>query len=119
VNSLAAKSALIGVAAGVAAGLFGIGGGLIIVPSLVLVMGLSQREASGTSIAAVVALSSTATIAFGISGDVDWSAAPFIFAGSAIGAIIGARLTTIVDESVLTVGFSIVLLVGAIRLLLS
>jgi uncharacterized protein len=118
VNSLAVKSALIGGSAGIAAGLFGVGGGIIIVPSVVLLMGLTQREASGTSIAAVVALSSTATIAFGISGAVDWTAAPFIFIGSSVGAIIGARLTTIVDERVLTAGFSIVLLVGAVRLLL-
>lgn len=117
-NPVYVKSALIGVAAGTAAGLFGVGGGIIIVPSVVLLMGLTQREASGTSIAAVVALSLTATIAFGISGDVDWTAAPFIFIGSAIGAVIGARLTTVVDERLLTAAFSVLLLVGAIRLLL-
>lgn len=118
-NPLYVKSALIGLAAGVAAGLFGIGGGIIIVPSVVLLLGLTQREASGTSIAAVVVLSLTAATAFGLSGDVDWSAAPFIFAGSAVGAIIGARLTTVVPERTLTAGFALLLLVGGVRLLLA
>jgi uncharacterized protein len=118
VNSLYIKSALIGVVAGAAAGLFGIGGGIIIVPSAVLLLGLTQREASGTSITAVIVLSLTAVTAFGISGNVDWSAAPFIFAGSAIGAVVGARLTMVVPERVLTAMFAVLMLVGGIRMLL-
>lgn len=118
-NSLSLKSVAIGLAAGTAAGLFGVGGGIIIVPSVVLLLGLTQREASGTSIAAVVVLSATATAAFGISGNVDWSAAPFIFIGSSVGAVMGAKLTTVVNERVLTAGFAVLLLVGALRMLLA
>lgn len=117
-NSLYVKSALIGTAAGIAAGLFGVGGGIIIVPSVVLLLDLTQREASGTSIAAVIVLSATAVTAFGISGDVDWSAALLIFIGSSVGAIAGARLTTIVPERILTAMFAALMLVAGIRMLL-
>lgn len=117
-NSLYVRSALIGLAAGAAGGLFGVGGGIVIVPGAVLFLGLTQREASGTSLAAVAVLSFAALIAFGASGNVDWSAAAIIFAGSAVGAVLGANLTTVVPERALTVTFALVLLVGGIRMLL-
>lgn len=116
-NPLYLKSAAIGVAAGAAAGLFGVGGGIIIVPSVVLLLGLTQRQASGTSIAAVVVLSATALTAFGISGNVDWSAAPLIFIGSSVGAVVGARLTTVVPERALTAMFAALMLVAGLRML--
>jgi len=118
VNATYAKPAVIGAAAGVVAGVFGVGGGVVVVPGLVLWLGISQREASGTSIATIVASSAAALIAFGVSGDVDWDAAPLIFAGAAVGALIGARIATRAPERVLTAVFALVLFVAGVRMLL-
>ncbi len=112
-----AKAAVVGAAAGVIAGLFGVGGGIIVVPGLVLWLGISQREASGTSIATIIASSATALIAFGISGDVDWPAALLVFGGAAVGAVIGARVATRAPEHILSAVFAVVLFVAGIRML--
>ena len=118
VNPLYLKGAVIGLAAGIVAGLFGVGGGIVIVPALVLWLGLNQRQASGTSIAAVEALALTAVISFGISGNVKWSAALFILAGSAVGALLGARIATRLPERTLTAGFAVLMLIAGIRMLI-
>lgn len=118
VNATYVKAAAIGAAAGVVAGVFGVGGGIIVVPGLVLWLGISQREASGTSIATIIASSAAALIAFGVSGNVDWPAAALVFIGAAFGAVIGARIATMVSERVLTATFAVVLFIAGIRMLL-
>lgn len=116
-NSIYVKGAIIGVTAGVIAGLFGVGGGIIVVPGLVLWIGLSQRHASGTSIATIIASSAAALVSFGIAGNVDWGAALIVILGAAVGAVIGARLATIVPERALTATFALVLVIAGIRML--
>ncbi|MCH7844734.1 MAG: sulfite exporter TauE/SafE family protein [Acidobacteria bacterium] len=117
-NTTHAKAAFIGGAAGIMAGLFGVGGGIIVVPGLVLWLAVNQRQASGTSIATIVASSSAALVAFGISGSVDWGAALLVFTGAAVGAVIGARAATLLGERTLSAAFAVVLLIAGIRMML-
>ena len=118
VSSNYARGAVIGVVAGVIAGLFGVGGGIIVVPGLVLWIGISQRQASGTSIATIIASSAAALISFHIAGNVEWVPALIVFVGAAVGAVIGARLATVAPERILTATFAVVLFVAGIRMLL-
>ncbi len=118
VNATYAKAAVVGALAGTVAGLFGVGGGIIVVPGLVLWLGVSQRMASGTSIATIVASSGAALIAFGTSGNVDWQAAALVFAGAAAGAVVGARIAIRLPERTLTAAFAVVLFVAGVRMLL-
>ena len=66
-----AKLALIGTAAGVFSGLFGVGGGTIIVPLLVLWFGYGEHEATGTSLAAIVVIAAFGVAFHGAYGNVD------------------------------------------------
>ncbi len=116
-NSALVKSLALGAVAGVVAGLFGVGGGVIVVPGLVLWLALSQQEASGTSTATIVASSAAAMIAFGISGDVDWSAAGFLLVGSVAGAWLGAWVADRVNERILAISFAAVLTIAGVRML--
>ena len=75
----------VGVAAGLVAGLFGIGGGVLMVPILVLLFGREQHLAQGTSLAVMLPLSIAGCARYAAKGNVDWSAA----VGLAIGAVIG------------------------------
>lgn len=84
--------ALVGVAAGVLSGLFGIGGGTIIVPALVLWLGMPQRLATGTSVAAILPTSVVGSIIYGVQGNVDWIAALCLAAGIVAGAQLGSYL---------------------------
>ena len=112
-------AALIGLAAGVVSGLFGVGGGVIVVPALVLTLGFTQRNASGTSTATIVASSSAALIAFVLEGEVDWGAAALVFTGSGIGAWAGARYLGKVPERALSITFAAVMVFAAVRLALA
>jgi uncharacterized protein len=118
VSSGLVKPVVLGSCAGIVAGLFGVGGGVIVVPGLVLWLGLSQRRASGTSAAAIVPTSAAAMLSFGIGGSVNWHAAALIIVGSLAGAWLGAWLADRLDERFLTVSFSVLLLIAGVRMVL-
>ncbi len=117
-NPVLIKSLALGAIAGTIAGLFGVGGGVIVVPGLVLWLAVSQREASGTSTATIVASSAAAMIAFGIGGNVDWRAAGLILIGSVFGAWGGAWIAERVNERALAITFAFVLAVAGVRMVI-
>lgn len=83
---------VIGAAAGVLAGLFGVGGGTVIVPLLVLWCRFDQRLASGTSLAAIVPTAVVGVISYTVAGSVVWLPAALLAGGAVIGAQIGTWL---------------------------
>ncbi len=82
----------IGIAAGALSGMFGIGGGTIIVPALVLWVGMQQKLAAGTSVAAILPTAITGAISYGVQGNVDWIAALCLAVGIVAGAQVGSYL---------------------------
>jgi uncharacterized protein len=84
--------ALVGVAAGLLSGLLGIGGGLVIVPTLAGILGVPLKRALGTSLVAVVVLVIPGTIVHAALGNIDWVAAMFLVIGSLPGARLGATI---------------------------
>ncbi len=114
-----ARAAGLGLAAGFIGGMFGVGGGLVVVPGLVLWMRMGQHAAHATSVAAIVASASAALVPFAGSGDVRWTWAMYLFLGSGLGAYAGARAITRVPEVWLARAFVTLVLVAAIRLGLS
>lgn len=116
VKPLILRSAFIGIGAGLVSGLFGVGGGIIVVPALVLLIGLTQFQASGTSAATIVASSTAGLVAFAVNGQVDWRAALVIFIGSGTGAWLGAHSITRIPERTLTTAFAVVLIVAGVRM---
>lgn len=106
---------LLGLAAGVVAGLFGVGGGTVFVPALVLI-GLGQLEAEATSLAAIVPVSVLGTWRQGRSGLVAWRDAAVIGAASTLTAILGAFVADASPERGLQIGFAGLLLFTAFTL---
>lgn len=92
-----ATLAVVGVAAGLLSGLFGIGGGTVIVPALVLI-GLTQRQAAATSLAAIVPTSVSGVVSYAMGGDVDWVAALLLACGMVTGSQIGSWLLSRLPE---------------------
>ncbi len=82
----------VGLAAGVLSGLFGIGGGTIIVPALALWLGMDQRHAAGTSVFAILPTATVGAISYAVQGNVDWVAALCLAIGIVIGAQVGSAL---------------------------
>lgn len=82
----------IGVVAGVLSGLFGVGGGVVVVPALMAVLGMDQRRASATSLVAIAPAAVVGAVTYAVQGEVHWLAALTLAVGSVIGAPLGARL---------------------------
>lgn len=109
---------LVGVAAGFLSGLFGVGGGILIVPGLVLVAKMDQRIAHGTSLAAVLPISASSLLSYWAHDHVDWRVGACLAVGALAGAVLGTRLLHVLPHRVLAIGFATLLLVTAVRLFL-
>ena len=91
-------------------GFFGVGGGFIVVPMLVMALGLAMRRASGTSLLVMVIATATSLLArLGTDVHVDWTITLIFAAGSAVGGILGGPLSTKARPSTLTLLFSVLL----------
>ena len=95
----------VGLLAGLLSGLFGVGGGTVIVPLLVLLLGFDQRRAAGTSLAAIVPTASVGVISYAVSGDVAWIPALILAAGAVGGAQIGTWLLPRLSQTALRWAF--------------
>lgn len=83
---------LIGIAGGLLSGLFGIGGGTIIVPALAIWLSMPQKLSAGTSVAAILPTAAVGATTYAIQGHVDWIAALCLAVGIIIGAQLGSHL---------------------------
>jgi uncharacterized protein len=109
--------AAIGLTGGILSGLFGIGGGLVIVPGLILLAGFTAAKAAGTSLAALLLpVGLLGAMEYYRAGQVDVRAAVIIAAGLLVGAFFGARIGTSLDPVVAQRAFGIFLLVIGVRL---
>lgn len=96
---------VIGLLAGLLSGLFGVGGGTVIVPLLVLILQFDQRRAAGTSLAAIVPTAAVGVISYAASGSVAWVPAIILAAGAVVGAQIGTWLLPRISQTALRWGF--------------
>lgn len=113
-----ALAALVGLLAGFLSGLFGVGGGILIVPGLVLLLGMGQRLAHGTSLAAILPIAASGVGGFAAAGAVDWAAGGFVTLGAMVGAWAGTRALRTVPQVLLRRAFATFLVATAARLLL-
>lgn len=112
-----AAALLTGVAAGLAGGLFGVGGGIVLVPLLTGALRLTQHEAHGTSLAAVGATAIAALVVYGVHGQVAWGTAVLVGLASVLTARYGARLAARTSSRDLRRAFALLLVLVALRLL--
>ena len=113
------QGAAIGLIAGLASGYVGVGGGFIMVPLMLSIIGISMRKASGTSLIAVMILAIPGVIEQGILGNINYLAGIAIVIGTIPGAVIGAKLVTKVPERTLRLLFGCFLIVAAVMLVLN
>jgi uncharacterized protein len=104
-------SAGVGLLAGLMSGALGVGGGVVMVPALVLAAGLSQHQAHATSLAAVVPIASAGAATFAWGGSLELAPALALAAGAVIGAPLGARVMSSLPERSLKVVFGVLMVV--------
>ena len=108
----------LGVGAGMIAGLFGVGGGVIFVPTLTLVLGLSQLHAEATSLLAIIPVAILGSWRQTREGTVRWSDATIMGLVSVATAIAGALIADVAPERALRLGFAALLVLTAVQLVL-
>ncbi len=106
----------IGLASGFLAGLFGVGGGILMVPALVLVLGVEQRLAHGTSLTAIIPMALVGVTGYALGDSVDWLAAALLTLGAAGGAVIGTAALHRLPERTLRLAFAAFLILTAVRM---
>jgi len=109
---------LIGLVAGFFSALFGVGGGIVIVPLLLLVTGWDMRRATSTSLAAIGITATAGTIVYVAHGDVRPLYAALVGIPAAVGAVAGTSLQQRLPTRTLSFGFSLLLAGIAVRMLL-
>ncbi|MGH2752882.1 MAG: TSUP family transporter [Actinomycetota bacterium] len=100
-----AKLLAVGFAAGLLSGLLGVGGGVVIVPLLVLIAGFGQHAAHVTSLVAVIPIAGVAAAAYAFDDSISFGIAGLLALGGLIGAPLGARLMARLSEATLKIVF--------------
>ncbi|MDD3345006.1 MAG: sulfite exporter TauE/SafE family protein [Candidatus Omnitrophica bacterium] len=107
----------VGVTAGVLSGMLGIGGGIILIPALIFIFGLSQLQAQGTTLALMVPpIGLLAALRYYQSGNVKLGMAGFICLGFFAGGLIGANLVQNIPEHLLRRIFAVFLFLVSLRM---
>ena len=117
-RSRLARLAVIATAAGAFSGLFGVGGGTIIVPLLILWLGYGEREATGTSLAAIVVIAALAAAGQGLYGNVDVPNAMVVGIPALAGVVAGTALQQRLPERAVALLFAALLVATAVALIL-
>jgi uncharacterized membrane protein YfcA len=108
--------AAIGTAAGAFSGLFGVGGGTVLVPLFVIWLGFGEREATGTSMVAIIVIAAFAVAASLSYGNVDAGDAALVGVPALGGAVVGTALQQRIPERVISLVFAVLMVVIAAEL---
>lgn len=109
-----------GLVAGFLSGSMGIGGGIIIVPSLVFIMGFSLQQAQGTSLALMtIPVMLVATINYYKAGSVNLKVALLMALTFVIGGYIGSKISVHMPERIMKKAFGVLMIIAAIKMMIS
>jgi len=108
-QNTAVRLLAIGLVAGLFSALFGVGGGIVVVPLLILVAGYTERPAMATSLAAILLIALVGSITYALHGEVKPGAAAIVGIPGAIGAVVGASLQQRLANRTLSLAFAALL----------
>lgn len=109
---------VIGILAGLFSGMFGVGGGIVMIPLMAFALGFTQHEAQGTSLA-VLAIPVTFLAAYNYyeAGHVNWKYAAIIAITFVVGGYLGSKVAILIDQSLLKKIFGILMIIVALRMI--
>jgi len=113
-----AKLIAVGLVAGFFGALFGVGGGIVIVPALVILLAFDQRLAAGTSLAAILVSSIAGAVTYAFHGDLKPGSAALVGLPAVLGVVAGTAVQQRVPVHRLAYAFALLLAAVAVRLLL-
>ena len=114
-----ARLVAIGLAAGLFSSLFGVGGGVVMVPLLIGLLAFDARVATATSLAAIIFTATAGTLAHGALGNVEWVTAVLVGVPAMAGVGLGLAVKRRISSTALSYGFAALLVVVAVRMALA
>jgi uncharacterized protein len=111
-------AALIGLAGGVAGGMFGVGGGIVMVPAMIFLLKMEPKIAVGTSLVVIVAIALTGSLRHHWFGNIDWRIAGLLVPTALIGGWLGPQIADGISGLALKRAFACLLLLAAGKLLI-
>lgn len=109
----------IGLLVGAFSGLFGVGGGILLVPILVLVVQVMQKQAQATSLVTVALAATTGAVTYALGDSVVWEGVAFLLAGGFLGTWLGSAIVVRIQTRWLQLMFGLILIAAAIRLVVA
>lgn len=111
---------ILGIVAGTLSGILGIGGAIIIIPTMVLMFGISQHVAQGTTLAMMLPpVTLLSVLHYHKAGNIDWRISTIICISFFFGGIFGAKLANMMDPLLLRKTFGIVMLIISLKMIFS
>ena len=114
-----ARDVAVGLLVGVFSGLFGVGGGILLVPILVLAFHVVQKNAQATSLVVVALAATTGAITYALGDSVVWTSVVFLLAGGVVGTWLGSAIVVRIQTRWLQIMFGLLLVAAAIRLVVA
>jgi uncharacterized membrane protein YfcA len=111
------KVIICGLATGLFNGLFGAGGGIVLVPSLVLLLGVEEHDAHATAISVILPLTLISAFIYYTKDIVDWDITTKVALGGMVGGYVGAKIMNRLSANLLRKIFSIFMVIAAIRMI--
>jgi uncharacterized membrane protein YfcA len=111
-----ARLALIGLVAGVFSTVFGVGGGIVLVPLLIALVGLETHAAAATSLGAILVTATAGVVLYAARGEVRWGYALLVGVPAVAGAVVGSHVQQRLSGRTLTLAFAALVAVIGIRL---
>lgn len=110
---------VVGAAGGAFSALFGVGGGVVMVPLLMLLCGYGSRAATATSLAAIAIIAAVGVATYGAVGKVDWLAAVLIGIPALLGVTLGVRVRARISAVMISRAFAVLLVIAAALLVVN
>lgn len=115
-RDLAWRLIIVGAAGGAFSALFGVGGGVVMVPLLIMLCGYGSRAATATSLAAIGVIALVGTATHGVLGNVDWLAAMLVGIPALLGVTLGVKVRMRLSQASISRAFAILLVAAAVLL---
>lgn len=115
-RDLAWRLIVVGAAGGAFSALFGVGGGVVMVPLLIMLCGYGSRAATATSLAAIGVIALVGTATHGVLGNVDWLAAMLVGIPALLGVTLGVKVRMRLSQATISRAFAILLVAAAVLL---
>lgn len=110
---------IVGAAGGALSALFGVGGGVVMVPLMIMLCGYNSRAATATSLAAIAVIAVWGTITYGLLGNVNWGLAAVVGIPALLGVVVGVRVRARISAVLISKVFAVVLVASAVLLVVN